>query len=69
MRFTRGLQPRTPPQAHTHPALVPGANGWILTALLPGGEAPIMLPQPRSGGYVAMDPSNPKTWHRPVRWT
>jgi hypothetical protein len=34
-----------------------------------GGAQPLYLPHPRTGGAQAMDPSDPRTWLRPVRFT
>jgi hypothetical protein len=48
---------------------------WTRGALLTFGPPPVALPNPPGGaspmpGYgYAMDPSDPKTWRRPVRWT
>ena len=42
----------------------------ILTSIYTGsGTQPLFLPHPRTGGAQAMDPSDPRTWLRPVRWT
>jgi len=48
----------------------PRANAWERGELVRGGVAAVTLPPGPGNGYgYAMDPSNPRTWRRPVRWT
>ena len=44
---------------------VPEVNAWREGAILTGGEFGLSLPPT----VVMMDPSDPRTWRRPVRWT
>lgn len=45
--------------------LVPPVQAWRGNYILYGGRLPIGLPPYN----VAMDPSDPRTWRRPVRFT
>jgi hypothetical protein len=48
----------------------PRANAWERGTLVRGGAASVELPPGPGTGYgYAMDPSNPRTWRRPVRFT
>ena len=48
---------------------------WRRGSLIVGGAQPLMLPPAGPDGQLmpgygyAMDPSDPKTWRQPVRWT
>lgn len=61
--WTRGaLIPRDTPCLHD-------TSETQLTGLARGGSQPLLLPPGGAGGCYAMDPSDPRTWRRPVRWT
>jgi hypothetical protein len=66
--FTRGLIGRTYglDGDYTDSAVMwPGVPGDFTY----GGAQPLTLPAEGAGGRWSMDPSNPKTWQQPVRWT
>lgn len=64
MLWTRGNLTRTwgvhDTGITTHPAA-----GWNPGPLLRGGPISILLPPAK----IEMDPSDPRTWQRPVRYT
>jgi hypothetical protein len=69
--FTRGLMTRNWRPDSTI-AGITGAStvtSWARGTLLTGGVQPLKLPPGSSGFGYAMDPSDPRTWRRPVRWT
>jgi hypothetical protein len=50
--------------------ITPDANGWHRGQLLRAGTTQITVPPGPGPGYgYAMDPSDPRTWRRPVRFT
>lgn len=55
-----------PARSH-HPA-----GRWYRGTLITGGHQPLHLPGHTAGGGPrqgdAMDPSNPRTWRKPVMW-
>lgn len=64
------------PAAHGLPAQTVGAFGrWTRGTLATAGTMDLRLSHPGGTGPVpagfgyAMDPSDPLTWRRPVRWT
>jgi hypothetical protein len=68
MMFTRGLIDRTYGQAGDYSE---SATMWpaVPGEFVYGGSQPLVLPSPGSSGTRAMDPSDPRTWVLPVRWT
>ena len=67
--FTRGLLTRSWSLGERGQIMVPEINQWTRTELCRGGSQGLTMPDDAAGAGYAMDPSDPRTWRQPVRWT
>ena len=67
-RLSRNWAPDTLTGGLAGQSTVPHGQ-WYRGVMLTGGVQPLRLPPGSSGFGFAMDPSDPSTWRRPVRWT
>lgn len=71
--WTRGRLRRTYSDARPDPGMLVSSNvpagAWFRGRLHTGGVEGLRLPPGGTGFGFAHDPSDPKTWRRPVRWT